>query len=66
MWEEWRAHIDKTVRDAELGRVERGHEQRAFRDFSLSALKRSDQQDQSDLPRQLRLRLVDARARPIL
>ena len=66
MWEELRAHIDKTVRDAELNRASRDHQERAYRDFSITTLALSGGQTPRDLPKNWRVRVSAAKARPIL
>lgn len=66
MWEEWRAHIDKTVRDAERGRISRDRTEQAYRDFRITTLSRAGGQTPRDLPKQWRVRVNAAKARPIL
>ena len=66
MWEEWRAHIDKTVRDAEVGRTAVDEDERAFRDFSVTRLPRGGGQTPRDVPKHWRVRLSAAKARPVL
>ena len=66
MWEELRAQIDTTVRNAELERKTREAEARAYRDFSLTSLPRTSGQAPRDVPKQWRVRLPAAKARPVL
>ena len=66
MWEEWRAQIDQTVRNAELERAERSESERAYRDFSVTTLPRTGGQEPRSVPKHLRVPLASAKARPVL
>ena len=66
MWEEWRAEIDRTVRNAELERVELHGKEQEFRDFSVTTLPQTDGQAPRTVPKHWRIRLASAKARPIL
>ncbi len=65
MWEEWRAQIDRAVRDAELADSKRYDHERALRAFQVTTLPRARGQAPREVPRKWRVRLTDARARPI-
>jgi hypothetical protein len=79
MWEQWRAEIDRSLRDAALAqdrwyehgfRAElRNEPEKAlgqFRLFSASTLRRSGGQTSREMPRSWRLRIGAWRARPVL
>lgn len=66
MWEEWRAEIDRATREASLGRP--GHDDVHLADFKVyrvTTLRRPGDQPR-EVPRSWRVRMADARVRPIL